>query len=148
GGYFTNAGATFTTTNTKAFQQSSPNTWKTIGTIMTADGNNSMTITFTTTNTDLSSGNNRFYSDAYQFTYLGDPCVTALPKLSAINGPLYAGQTNITVPGVSSLATNVNVYTNGVLAGYLNHGVVAGTNTVPTGVLVKGSVVTATQMGT
>jgi hypothetical protein len=106
------------------------------------------TLTFTTTNTDLNSTTGRFDSDAYKLTYAGDPCLQGLAELYVIDGPLYAGQTNVTVPGVSASATNVNVYTNGVPAGRLSHGVVAGVNVVPTSALVKGSFVTATQTGT
>lgn len=147
GGAFTNAGVTFPSTNTTAFQQSLPNTWKTVGTIVADPGNNVLTITCTTTNTDLNSTGNRFYSDAYRLTYTGEPCLAGLPELDGIDGPLYAGQTNVSVPGVSALATNINVYTNGVLVGNLGHGVVAGSNNVPTGALLKGCVVTATQTG-
>jgi hypothetical protein len=150
GAVFTNAGstATYSTTNTTAFQQPSPNTWKTVGTILLDEGASSCTITCTTTNADLNSSTNRFYSDAYQFTYTGEPCLGGLPVLYAINGPLYAGQTSVNVPGVSAQATNINVYTNGVLAGSLRTGIVAGSNLVPTVPLLQGSLVTATETGT
>jgi len=115
--------------------------------ILLNPGVTQFTLTFTTTNTDLNSTTGRFDSDAYRLTYAGDPCLQGLPELYAIDGPLYAGQTNVTVPGVSGSATNINVYTNGVLAGHLSHGIVAGVNVVPTAALVKGSFITATQTG-
>jgi hypothetical protein len=147
GAVFTNAGATYSSTNTTAFQQSNPNTWKTIGTILLDQGANSCTVTCTTTNTDLNSTGNRFYSDAFQFCPTDEICLGGLPVLYAIDGPLYAGQTSVLVPSVSAQATNINVYTNGVLAGSLGKGIVAGSNLVPTHPLLKGSLVTATQTG-
>jgi hypothetical protein len=154
GGVFTNlpASGTNTTNNiwTTAFQGTgtNANVWKDIGNIQLAPGVTSFTLYFTTTNTDLNSSTARFVSDGYRLTYTGQPCLQGLAELYAIDGPLYAGQTNVTVPGVDPTAINVNVYTNGVLAGSLSHGVVGGVNVVPTAALVKGSLVTATQTGT
>jgi hypothetical protein len=154
GGVFTNTVTHATSGDiwTTAFQKTAGvNAWITVGAnenILLNPGVTSFSLYFSTTNTDLNSTTNRFYSDAYRLTYYGDPCLQGLAELYAIDGPLYAGQTNVTVPGVSASATNINVYTNGVLAGSLSHGIVAGVNVVPTSALVKGSFVTATQTGT
>jgi hypothetical protein len=154
GGVFTNLpGLGTNTTNniwTTAFQGTgtNANVWKVIGYVQLDPGQNVLSVYFTTTNTDLNSTTNRFVSAAYRLVYAGDPCRQGLPELFAIDGPLYAGQTNVTVPGVSASATNINVYTNGVLAGHLSSGIVAGVNVVPTGALVKGSLVTVNQTGT
>jgi hypothetical protein len=150
GGVFTNTstGTASASIWTTAFQQTPANAWNSAGLIQLDSGATSFTLTCTTTNTDLNSSTNRFYSDAYRFTYTGEPCLQGLAELNVIDGPLYAGQTNVTVPGVAAGATNVNVYANGTLIGSLHHGVAAGVNTVTTSPLVKGQLITATQTGT
>jgi hypothetical protein len=151
GGVFTNipGGGSANNIWTTAFQGTgtNANVWKVVGDVLLNPGVTQFSLYCTTTNTDLASGTARFVSDGYRLTYTGDPCLQGLGELYAIDGPLYVGQTNVTVPGVSASATNINVYTNGVLIGSLSHGIVAGANVVPTSALVKGSYVTATQTG-
>jgi len=139
-------GCTGTATDTTNFNSAvaSPN-WERVGTITVNEGVTQPMITFTYTNGTLGATGGRWYSDAFRFVNLAEPCVTALPELTRVNGPLAAGQTFVDVPDVSALATAVNVYTNGVLAGQKTSGVTGGVNQVVLGPLIKSTMVTVTQ---
>jgi Immunoglobulin I-set domain len=88
---------------------------------------------------------NRVYFDGARFTLATDPCLSGPSQLLSINGPLAAGQTTVTVPGVDLTCTNVSVYADGVKIGSATPA--ASTNVVvTTSALVKGKNITATQM--
>lgn len=145
----TYTGCTGTVSSTTVFNSSvvSPN-WERVGSITVNEGITQPMITFTYASGTLMASGGRWYSDAFRFINLAEPCVTALDQLTRVDGPLAAGQTFVDVPQVSGLATAVSVYTNGVLAGRKNSGVTGGVNRVVVGPLVKASVVTVTQTDT
>lgn len=87
---------------------------------------------------------NRIYADGFQFILHTDQCLS-VPQLTAIDGPLAAGQTFVNVPGVDKNSTNVTVYANGVKIGALTSGIVSNLNTVTVSALVKGQLIAATQ---
>jgi len=127
---------------TDGFQQAKGvNAWYRIGTLALAAGQSTPTITFTYSNGTLS----RFYADAFRFVNTNTACITGLPELDVVNGPLQAGQPSVAVPGVSASATNVSVYADNVLIGQLRSGIVVGNNVVTTVPLVKGQQITASQ---
>ncbi|MFN7140152.1 MAG: hypothetical protein ACK4UN_12530, partial [Limisphaerales bacterium] len=75
-----------------------------------------------------------------------EPCL-ATPGVTVPNdGPLVAGQTEVKVIGVSASATAVKVYANSVLIGTKSEDITAGTNVVATSALLKGAVLSATQV--
>lgn len=86
----------------------------------------------------------RWYPAPLRFTAVGDPCL-AVPTLAEVKGPLVAGQTYVDVPGVSSNATTVTVYADGVPIGSKVTGVSGGENRVTTSALVKDAKLVATQ---
>jgi hypothetical protein len=124
----------------------SPN-WERVGFITVDAGVTNPTVTFTYASGVLT-GSTRWYSDAFRFVNLSEPCVIALPQLTRVDGPLAAGQSFVDVPEVSALATAVSVYTNGALAGRKTSEVSAGVNRVTVGPLIKSSMVTVTQTDT
>jgi hypothetical protein len=135
-------GGTGLPTSTTAFNQSNPNVWRTVGTIVLDAGVNQPTITFTKLAGSSGTGQ-RFYADAVRFTDLSEPCL-AVPQIATVNGPLAAGQTYVLVPTVGTTNTNVTVYADGVaigMTGVITSSVVR----VPTEPLVKGQIITATQ---
>ena len=116
--------------------------WREIGTIQLDPGNSFLTLTFT-----FLSGTERFYADAFRFVDASDPCLSGLPVLNTVNGPLAAGQTFVNVPAVDPTATAVTVYADGVEIGSLNTGIVGGENVevVTTSALIAGQTITVTQ---
>jgi hypothetical protein len=91
------------------------------------------------------SGSSRWYADLFRFENLAccNPCVT-VPAVS-VPGPLYAGQTNLTVTGVSVSATAITIYADGVPF-YTNIvGIIVGANTVTMPPLPLGKRISATQ---
>jgi hypothetical protein len=144
----TTAGATGLPETTDGFQQTKGvGAWHRLGTI-TLDGTTaSPTITFTY----ASGAASRFYADAFRFINTNDVCLTGLPQLTTVNGPLAAGQTFVNVPAVDATATNVTVYAYNETSstytklGELTAGIVAGVNAVPTSALVKGQTIIASQ---
>jgi hypothetical protein len=90
----------------------------------------------------------RWNEGAYRITLQGD-CRAKVPQLSSIDGPLIAGQTNVTVIGVTNAATIVYVYANGTPIG--TNSSFSFTNstakvTVRTSPLNKGDMIQATQV--
>src|SRR5688572_14096475 len=76
------------------FQRSGGSTnWRSIGTLVLDPGVTIPTITFTHIRGDLNSTTARFYSDSYRLVNTAEPCLTGLPVLTTVNGPLAAGQT-------------------------------------------------------
>ena len=141
----TYSGCTGTASSTTAFQTAGATTWENVGSITVDDGVTQPSITFTYASGTLASTGGRWYSDAYRFVNQSDPCVSALPQLSTVDGPLAAGQTFVDVPAIADGAVAVTVYANGVQIGELTSGVTAGVNRVMTSPLVKGQIITATQ---
>jgi hypothetical protein len=134
------------------FQRAGGSTnWRRIGTLVLDAGVSVPTITFTHIRGTLDSTTARFYSDAYRLVNTAEPCLTGLPSLTTVNGPLAAGQTTVLVPGVDTNATRVTVYANGFLIGQKVGGIVGGseveavTTTTP---LVAGEIITVTQHDT
>jgi hypothetical protein len=109
------------------------------------DGVTQPTVTFTYASGMLMASGGRWYSDAFRFVNLSEPCVTALPQLTTVNGPLAAGQTYVDVPVVDASATAVTVYADGNQIGQKSSGITAGVNRVTVSPLVKGQVISATQ---
>ena len=103
------------------------------------------TVTFSYATGALNSSSARWYSDAFRFINLSEPCVTALPQLTTVNGPLAAGQAFVDVPGVDASAIAVTVYADGVQIGQKTSGITAGVNRVTVSPLVKGRLITVTQ---
>ncbi len=128
---------------TSAFDQLPDNVWRTVGTLQLDPGVSQPTVVFS--KLSGSGVGQRFYADAIRFTEASDPCLSALPQLTTVNGPLAAGQTFVIVPNVNSNATRVRVYADGTLIGETTTGVTEGTNTVTTSALVKGQILAATQ---
>lgn len=130
--------------STDGFQETKGvNVWYRIGTLKLDDGETTPTVTFT----HQSGAIDRFYADAFRFINTNLICLLGPPELSVVNGPLGAGQTSVSVPGVASGSTKVTVYADGVPIGEKASGVTAGVNTVTTSPLVKGQVITVTQTG-
>ena len=139
-------GCTGTASNTTAFNNTiSPSAWVRVGTVTVNDGVTQPTITFTYASGTIASTGGRWYSDAFRFVNLAEPCVTALPQLTTVNGPLAAGQTFVDVPGISGSAIAVTVYANGIQIGEKTSGVSNGVNRVTVSPLVKGQIISATQ---
>lgn len=135
---------------TTAFQNTGYNTWKRVAVLALTPFSQIPTVTFTFYSGTLcqaaSSTCGRVYADAVRFVYLEDPCVTALPELTTVNGPLADGQMFVNVPNVSSNAVGVFVYADNVQIGSLTNNVVAGLNTVPLQLpLVQGMMISASQ---
>jgi len=132
---------------TDGFQQTKGvNAWYRIGTLVLEPGQTAPTITFTYQGGTLNTtGPSRFYADAIRFINTNTICITGLPELSVVNGPLAAGQTSVDVAGVTNAATNVSVYADGVLIGEKFADIVAGVNTVTTSPLLKGQQITVSQ---
>jgi hypothetical protein len=153
----TTTGCTGLPSTTTNFSGGAVNVWRTLGTITVDSGITTPTITFAWDPANppppgASFFNNRMYTCTFRFTAVGLPCQNT-PVPGTITGPLAAGQTTVTVPGVANNATAVAVYMdNGgtgafTKIGEKTSGVVAGNNTVTvTGAgLTKGSHVVATQ---
>jgi|GEM_PF-6433901 len=138
------SGLPSTTTN---FQNTGGNTWKKIGNFTLDPGQTNPVITFSylSGTLTLSGSFQRFYADAFRIVNAGDPCLSGLPQLVTVNGPLAAGQTYVNVPAVNSAAAKVTVYADNVEIGELTNGIVAGLNVVPTSPLVKGQRINASQ---
>ena len=132
---------------TDGFQQAKGvNSWYRIGTLKLDAGQTTPTITFAYQSGNVYSGTPyRFYADAVRFINTNTVCLLGLPELDVVNGPLAAGQTSVSIPGVSGSATNLSVYMNGLLIGTKSSGIVAGVNTVTTTPLVKGQQITVSQ---
>ncbi len=127
---------------TTGFQKFSvTNSWWRIGTLVLDPGVTNPVITFT----HASGAVSRFYSDGFRFVNTNLVCITGLPEIGVVNGPLAAGQTTVDVAGVAAGATNVSVYADNVLIGQLDSNIVAGVNTVTTTPLVKGQQITVSQ---
>jgi hypothetical protein len=159
GATLTNFSATTTLTNdgiadiieSTVFQRSGGSTnWRSIGTLVLDPGVSVPTVTFTHIRGELSSSAARFYSDAYRLVNTAEPCLSGLPSLNTVNGPLAAGQTTVLVPGVDTNATKVTVYANGLAIGQKVGGIVGGSEveTVTTTPLVAGEIITVTQHNT
>ena len=105
-------------------------------------------ITFTWVSGDTLATGVRWYMDAVRFESLV-PCTGVVGQLG-VNGPIFAGQTNVTVSGVIAGATNVTVYANNSLIGTTNHaaGFAAGALVVGTTTLNQADAITATQTKT
>jgi len=140
------SGCTGTASSTTVFDNtvSSPN-WERVGTITVNAGVTNPSVIFTYASGTLAGSGGRWYSDAFRFINLSDPCVSSLPQLTTVNGPLFAGQTYVDVPAVTNVATAVTVYANGVQIGQKTTGISNGVNRVTTSPLVKGQVITVTQ---
>ena len=130
---------------TTAFQRAGANTWKRVGTLVLNPGQTTPIIKFTHQSGALSATAGRFYFDSIRFINASDPCLSGLPQLTTVNGPLGAGQTYVNVPNISSNATKVTVYADGVQIGQKASDIVAGVNTVTTSPLEKGKAITVTQ---
>lgn len=133
------------------FQRSGGSTnWRSIGTLVLDPGVSVPTITFTHLRGTLSSSTARFYSDAYRFVNTAEPCLSGLPVLTTVNGPLAAEQTTVLVPAVDPTATRVTVYANGIQIGQKVGGIVGGSEVeaVTTFPLVAGETITVTQHDT
>jgi PA14 domain len=122
----------------------SNNVWIPVGYI--TNSTSTPTITFTYLSGAAAATGGRWYLDAVRFENL-DPC-TGVAPLVGVTGPLAAGQTTVNVTGVAAGATNVAVFADAVQIGETNYaaGFAAGTVTVPTSALVKGSEITARQI--
>jgi hypothetical protein len=144
----TMSGATGLPATSDGFQQTKGvGAWYRIGT-MTLDGStNAPTITFT----HASGAVSRFYMDGIRFINVNDICLTGLPQLTTVNGPLAAGQTFVNVPAVDATATNVTVYAYDDVSGHytklgaLTNGITNGVNRVTTTALQKNQVIVASQ---
>jgi hypothetical protein len=141
----TYSGCTGTATSTTAFNNGVNNVWTNIGTITVDPGVTQPSITFTYASGTLAASGGRWYVDAFRFVNQSEPCVTALPELTTVNGPVAAGQTFVDVPGVDAAATAVTVYANGVAIGKRTNNITAGVNRVEVSSLVKGQLITVTQ---
>ncbi len=133
------------------FQRSGGNTnWRSIGTLILDPGVSIPTITFTHIRGTLDSTTARFYSDAYRLVNTAEPCLSGLPVLTTVNGPLAAGQTTVLVPAVNTNATKVTVYANGIPIGQKVGGIVGGSEVEAVGTtpLVAGETITVTQHDT
>ena len=133
------------------FQRSGGSTnWRSIGTLVLDAGVTVPTVTFTHIRGTLDSTTARFYSDAYRLVNTAEPCLSGLPVLTTVNGPLAAGQTTVLVPGVDTNATKVTVYANGIQIGQKVGGIVGGleVEAVDTSPLVAGETITVTQHNT
>jgi hypothetical protein len=137
-------GCTGLPADTPEFNQTPANVWRLIGNITVDIGVTTPTITFTKLPGSSGTGQ-RFYADGVRFINLSDPCLTALPAIPTVNGPLAAGQTFVDVPAVDVTAIAVTVYAGDTQIGQLTSGIVAGVNRVTTTPLVKGQIITATQ---
>ena len=136
-------------TNSAVFNQANGgNTWKLMGYITNAPGITDPEIIFKQVGgvTGPTSNVSRLYVDAFKFTLI-DVCAGVVGDLS-VNGPLAAGQTFVTVSGVTAGATNVTIFANDVEIGQTNlaAGFAAGALSVPVNTgLVKGQMIKATQ---
>ena len=155
-------GATLTNFNTNTtlvgdviestvFQRAGGSTvWRSIGTLVLDPGVAVPTVTFTHIRGELNSTTGRFYSDSYRLVNTAEPCLSGLPSLTTVNGPIAAGQTTVLVPGVDTNATKVTVYANGIAIGQKVGGIVGGAEveTVTTTPLIAGEIITVTQHDT
>lgn len=144
-------GATGLPETTTAFQRGTASQWRTVGTLtVNADTSNPELIFRYSGGTISGTPSVRFYTDSFRFINTSDPCLAGLPQLSVVNGPLAAGQTFVNVPAVSTNATKVTVYADGVEIGNSTTITPNGTNatttvTVTTTALAKGQQITVTQ---
>lgn len=134
-------------TNSPLFQQSNGGaTWRTMGYITNQPGISDPLIYFILTGGTINNSGNRLYIEAFRFTLI-DPCADFVDFVS-INGPLAAGQTFVSVTGVTAGATNVTIYADDIKIGETNYttGFAAGTLAVPVNTaLVKNKIMKATQ---
>ncbi len=145
----TTLGGTTPATQTDGFQATKGiNAWYTIG-YLTNLTTTTPTVTFTYISGTLAATGGRWYTDGYRFTETGLACQNS-PQLIAVNGPLAAGQTNVNVPNLTNAPTKVNVYSDdgtGVQTSIGSLTVSGQTNAVvPTTPLVKGTLISATQI--
>lgn len=147
-------GATGLPETTTAFQRGTASQWRTVGTVTVNPDTSTPELIFRYASGTISSSPSlRFYTDSFRFINTSDPCLAGLPQLSVVNGPLAAGQTFVNVPAVSTNATKVTVYADGVEIGNSTTIPSDGTNatstvTVTTAALVKGQQITVTQSNT
>lgn len=141
-------GATGLPETTTAFRRGTASQWRSIGTLTVNADTSNPELIFRYASGTL--GAARFYTDSFRFLNTSDPCLAGLPQLSVVNGPLAAGQTFVNVPAVSTNATKVTVYADGVEIGNSTTITPNDTNatttvTVTTSVLTKGQQITVTQ---
>lgn len=105
---------------TTAFNVTNFGAWRYVGTFTANSANPTITFAYSSGHT------NRFYAADFLFYDTGG-CLT--PAVSALNGPLYAGQTSISVSGCSATASAVYVYANNDGT----HATCIGTNDAPGG---------------
>ena len=135
---------TLSVSQTAAFQAANAGSkWGLVGYVTNNPGTLHPAIEFTY----VSGTSLRSYADCIRFTKV-ENCIATAPVATA--GPYAAGDTNVTVTGVTN-ATAVKVYQKigagaPTLVGLLTTGIVDGKNVVPcTSALVKGAQVIATQ---
>lgn len=125
-----------------AFRSSNPaNIWLFVGYLTNSSATPTITFRY---GSGVISSTQRWYMDAVRFE--GFCCCPFVPPLDTAQ-PIAAGQTSVTVTGLITGTTNVNVYADGLLIGSNNNatGFAAGSMQITTTPLVTGTAITANQ---
>ncbi len=141
-------GGVLSTNLTTAFG-GSQNTWNLVCYLTNAPANPTITFTYSSylmdgvTPQTAPSFSRRWYPAPLLFEDITDQC--KLTPAIQVNAPLAAGQNYVAVSGVSTGATAIKIYADGVQVGAKTTGVTPGLNTVTTSLLVAGQEIKATQ---